>query len=278
MKAHGAKVVVVGNEKGGSGKTTVALHLAIGLMGRGMAVGSVDLDSHQQSLSRAIDNRRAWSEENGVDLSIPRHRLVESSVQDSRSVALRQDRQHLDDVLASLSEDCRIVVVDCPAGQGSLARAAHEVADVLVTPLNDSFIDLDVLLQFRAGTFEPAALGGYARMIWEAREERRRSGQNGLDWIVLRNRLSGLIDQNKKDLERLLEKIAPAMGFHLAPGLGERVIFRRLFPLGLTIFDSDEPKTALSGSRSLRAARQDIDDLIEALRGHLDIVDDAVLA
>lgn len=267
MNARGAKVVVVGNEKGGSGKTTVAVHLAIGLSVRGLSVGSVDLDAHQQSLSRYVNNRRMWCEDNAVDLAMPEFRLIEPSSQDSRSAAQRHDRQLLSDVLISLGDTCQVVVIDCPAGVGSLARAAHEMADVLVTPLNDSFMDLDPLLQFRPGCYDPLALGGYARMVWEIRDERQQAGRGPFDWIVLRNRLSGLADQNKKDMTRVLEKIAPVMGFHLAPGLGERIIFRRLFHQGLTLFDIDEPKAAIIDNHSQQAARGELDALIDLVQG-----------
>ncbi|PKU24765.1 division plane positioning ATPase MipZ [Telmatospirillum siberiense] len=278
MKAGGAKVVVVGNEKGGSGKTTIAVHLAIGLSRLGIPVGSVDLDSHQQSLTRYLSNRRMWCEEHSVHLDMPEHRLIEPSSQDSRSAARRHDLQMLNDVLAALAETCRVVIVDCPAGDGFLSRAAHERADVLVTPLNDSFVDLDPLLQFRPGSFEPLALGGYARMLWEVREERLNAGRVAFDWIVLRNRLSGLADQNKKDMTRVLEKIAPIMGFHLAEGLGERIIFRRLFHQGLTLFDSDEPKTSIIANHSLQAARNELADLIDVVCKVMDIKDDVIVA
>jgi chromosome partitioning protein len=241
------------------------MHLAIGLLQRGASVGSIDLDSHQQSLSRYLSNRRLWCLDNSVSLMAPDHRLIEPSLQDSRSAAFQQDLQSLNDALATLKSRCDIVLVDCPAGDGSLSRAAHAAADVLVTPLNDSFIDLDPLLQFRPGSFQLLALGAYFRMLWELRNERHRQGRKAFDWIVLRNRLSGLADQNKKDLSHILGKVAPIMRFHLAQGLGERIIFRRLFAQGLTLFDIDEAKTFILPSHSHEAARSELGDLLDLL-------------
>src|SRR6266567_1006192 len=54
-------VIVVGNEKGGSGKTTVAMHIAIALMKAGQRVATIDLDSRQKSLTHYIANRGAWA-------------------------------------------------------------------------------------------------------------------------------------------------------------------------------------------------------------------------
>jgi chromosome partitioning protein len=265
VKVNSAKVVVIGNEKGGSGKTTVTMHMAIGLLRRGVAVGTVDLDSHQQSLSRYLDNRMMWSEDNGVPLVLPEHRLIAPSLQDSRSAAQQEDLERLRDGLAALGRQCEIVLLDCPAGDGSLSRAAHSLADVLVTPINDSFIDLDPLLQFRPGSFQVLALGAYFRMLWEIRNERRRFGQSAFDWVVLRNRLSGLADQNKRNLAHVLERVAPIMRFLLTEGLGERIIFRQLFQQGLTLFDIDEPKTAILPTHSHEAARKELSVLLDIL-------------
>ena len=48
-------VIVVGNEKGGSGKTTLAMHVAIALLKAGQSVGIVDLDSNQHGLTRYVE-------------------------------------------------------------------------------------------------------------------------------------------------------------------------------------------------------------------------------
>ena len=44
------RVIVVANEKGGSGKSTIAMHVAIALMKRGHRVATIDLDLRQRSL------------------------------------------------------------------------------------------------------------------------------------------------------------------------------------------------------------------------------------
>ncbi len=177
MKTNSAKLIVIGNEKGGTGKTTVAMHLAVGLAYRGLSVGAIDLDSRQQSLTRYLDNRRLWCEESGISLPTPTHRVIAPSPADSRAVAETQDLQMLSDAVAAWDGQCEVIVLDCPAGDGSLARAAHHLADILVTPLNDSFVDLDPLLQFRPGSFQVLALGAYFQMLWEIRNERHQAAR-----------------------------------------------------------------------------------------------------
>jgi chromosome partitioning protein len=188
-------------------------------------------------------------------------------MQDSRSAAYQQDLQSLNDGLASLKSRCDLILVDCPAGEGALSRAAHTLSDVLVTPLNDSFVDLDPLLQFAPGKSQVVALGSYFRMLWEIRNERHREARPAFDWIVLRNRLSGLADQNKRNLTHILGKVAPIMRFYLAAGLGERIIFRQLFRQGLTLFDIDEPRTSILPTHSHEAARNELGVLLDVLCG-----------
>ena len=64
-QAGSAHVIVLGNEKGGSGKSTTALHIAVALLKAGQRVATIDLDSRQQSFTRYIANRQAWARRTG---------------------------------------------------------------------------------------------------------------------------------------------------------------------------------------------------------------------
>jgi chromosome partitioning protein len=71
-----AHVVVLGNEKGGSGKSTIAMHVAVALLAVGQRVATVDLDSRQKSFTHYIEHRRAWARRAGIDLKVPVHFCV----------------------------------------------------------------------------------------------------------------------------------------------------------------------------------------------------------
>src|SRR3977135_4655041 len=71
-------VIVVGNEKGGSGKTTIAMHIAVALMKNGQRVATIDLDSRQRTLTHYIENRRAWARRCHVDLEVPTHLTMQT--------------------------------------------------------------------------------------------------------------------------------------------------------------------------------------------------------
>ena len=258
------KIIVVGNEKGGSGKTTVAMHVAIGLLRLGFSVGTVDIDTHQRSLTRYLDNRRMWCEDHDRSLPAPRHCLIGASELDSVSAVQTEERLSLTKAIEGMG-DCAFLVLDCPGGDGQLSRFAHSLADTLITPLNDSFVDLDLLLQFRPGCFQVLDLGDYFQMLWHIRHQRRQSRQPAFDWVVVRNRLSSLVDQNKRNMVFVLEKVAPIMTFRLADGLGERIIFRQLFQQGLTVLDIDEPEVDIFHTNSHAAARGELRTLFQTL-------------
>lgn len=64
-----AHIIVVGNEKGGAGKSTVSMHVATALSRMGHKVGTLDLDLRQKTLGRYIENRNAFLTQQ--DLTLP---------------------------------------------------------------------------------------------------------------------------------------------------------------------------------------------------------------
>jgi len=257
-----AHIIVVGNEKGGSGKSTTAMHLATALVRMGHGVGCLDLDLRQQSLGRYIENRAAWSAAEGRALAIPEFRQlpdarpgVDGNPADARLHAAVED-------LAGRHD---FVLIDCPGSHTRLAQVAHTLADTLVTPLNDSFVDFDLLGRVDAATGRILGPSVYSEMVWQARQWRAAGGLRPIDWIVTRNRLGTTQMHNKRRVGDALDRLAKRIGFRVAQGFSERVIFRELFPRGLTLLDLrdvGEARLSLSGV----AARQELRDLVAALR------------
>ena len=87
-----------------------------------------------------------------------------------------------------------------------------------------------------------------------------------LDWVVMRNRIASTEAKNKKRLSLALVTLAERIGFRIAPGFGERVIFRELFPTGLTMLDLPQPGLDVSLSISHIAARQEVRELVSTLK------------
>jgi chromosome partitioning protein len=266
-----AYVVVVGNEKGGSGKSTTAIHVAIALMKSGQRVAIIDLDSRQKSLMHYVANRRLWSARHRLNLDVPECYCVE------RHDGLRADENEqaeftaFSETIAAVEHSHDFVVIDTPGTDSYLMRLAHAMADTLITPLNDSFVDFDVL-----GTVDPAtyALTGtshYAEMVRESRRQRRRVDQEATDWIVVRNRLSTLGSRNKRLLAEGLNDLGLQLGFRCAEGFAERVIYREFFPRGLTALDDiDESTLGTRPSMSHVTARQEVQALLAALKLPID--------
>jgi chromosome partitioning protein len=235
-RALSARVIVVGNEKGGSGKSTVAMHIAIALIKSGQAVATIDLDTRQKSFTHHIENRRAWARHVGRDLGMPQHFCFEQLDYPSAEEEAAGCRA-LEKTVETLAGRYGVVVIDTPGHDDYLTRVAHAMADTLITPLNDSFVDLDVLGTVDPETFRVTGTSHYADMVEEARGRRRVRYLGVTDWIVLRNRLSSLGSRNKRLVGESIQQLSQRLNFRYVDGLAERVIFREFYPRGLTAVD-----------------------------------------
>ena len=261
-----AHVIVVGNEKGGSGKSTVAMHIAVALIKAGQRVATIDLDARQQSFTHYVENRRKWAEQIGRELGIPKHLCIEEIVTSPTDEDETSGGRALTEAVGELAGEGGFIVIDTPGHNSYLMRLAHAMADTLVTPLNDSFVDLDVLAAVDPKTFSVAGISHYAQMVVEARRQRQLRGYGTTKWIVLRNRLSMLTSRNKRLVGDALQELSQRLGFQCIEGLAERVIFREFFPRGLTAVDDLEEITL--GTRptmSHATARLELESLITAL-------------
>ncbi len=255
-------VIVVGNEKGGSGKTTIAMHVAVGLLKDGQRVGTIDLDSNQRSLTHYIENRRVWANYRGIELEIPIHRCI------ARAEGARLEENEAEELatfeaaVSNFDQSVDFLVIDTPANDSYLMLLAHLIADTLLTPLNDSFLDFGTLASIDPVTREVTEGGHYAGMVCEAHRRRRLFDRSHVHWIVIRNRFSvgRLVD-------RSLDKLAMSLGFRPCDGCAERIVYRQLFPSGLTAFDSlDEATLGNRPSRLYVAAQQEVRDLYALLQ------------
>jgi chromosome partitioning protein len=266
-----AHVVVLGNEKGGSGKSTIAMHVAVALMKAGQRVATIDLDSRQQSFTHYIENRRAWGVRKRINLEVPTHHRVARA--EGPSVEANETAE-FNDFAAAISAVERthdFVVIDTPGVDSYLTRLGHSMADTLITPLNDSFVDFDVLAAVDPTTFAVTKESQYAEMVSEARRQRRTVDGGLSDWVVVRNRLSMLGSRNKKLVGEGLVELARRLGFRLADGIGERVIYREFFPRGLTALDDlDEATLGTRPNMSHVSAREEVMQLLNVLRLPLD--------
>ena len=259
-----AHIIVVGNEKGGAGKSTVSMHVATALARMGHKVGCLDLDLRQKTMGRYITNRATFMTKQGLDLPTPDyHELPEvdrASVPEGENI----NDHRLSMAVAGLEPENDFILIDCPGSHTRLSQVAHSLADTLITPLNDSFIDFDLLAHVDTDGEEITGPSVYSEMVWNARQLRARAGLSPIDWIVVRNRMGAQQMVNKEKMERVIKKLSKRIGFRTAPGFNERVIFRELFPRGLTLLDlRDLGVKGLNISNV--AARNELRGLITAL-------------
>ncbi|GKY89352.1 division plane positioning ATPase MipZ [Sinisalibacter aestuarii] len=261
-----AHIIVVGNEKGGAGKSTVSMHVATALSRMGHRVGVLDLDLRQKSFARYMANRRATMERHGLDLPTPKYRDLPEIEKSALTPGENVYDRRLSQAVAGLEVDSDFIVIDCPGSHTRLSQVAHTLADTLVTPLNDSFVDFDLLAHIDGETGKILGPSVYSEMVWNARQLRAQAGLAPIDWVVVRNRLGAQAMINKEKMGHALDELAKRIGFRTAPGFNERVIFRELFPRGLTLLDLRDVGVLGQMNISNVAARQELRDLVKALK------------
>ena len=253
--------IVFANEKGGTGKSTTAVHVAIALAYQGARVAALDLDPRQRTLHRYLENRAETERRRAINLPNAQFEVFTGDT-------LAQ----LEAQIAALSENADFLIFDTPGRDDLFARHVATEADTLVTPLNDSFVDFDLIGQVDAETFKVRKLSFYAELIWEARKKRAmttiKDSQSGgrrreMDWVVVRNRTQHTEARNMKRLDSALTELSKRVGFRIASGLSERVIYRELFPSGLTLLDKGQ--LGELGTSHL-VARQELRALLAALK------------
>jgi chromosome partitioning protein len=266
-----AHVVVLGNEKGGAGKSTIAMHVAVALLNFGQRVATIDLDLRQRSLTCYIDNRRAWAKRSGNKLAMPEHHCVPRGTTQKLDENETIEFSNFVDSLTAVEQTHDFIVVDTAGTDSHLTRLAHSMANTLITPLNDSFVDFNVLGTVDPETYAVTGESHYARMVREARQQRRLVDGALMDWVVVRNRVSVLESRNRQRIGKGIGELALRLGFRVADPLGDRVIYREFFPRGLTALDQLDEKTL--GTRptlSHVTAHKEITALVETLRLPID--------
>lgn len=259
-----AHIIVVGNEKGGAGKSTVSMHVATALARLGKRVTVMDLDLRQRSLLRYMENRQDFVKRSGIRLPCPSFQDLPEIDQATLAEGENLFDRRLAAAVEAVSPDSDFILIDCPGSHTRLSQVAHSLADTLITPLNDSFVDFDLLAKIDAKAEKIISPSVYSEMVWNARQWRAQAGLKPIDWIVVRNRVGTQRMLNKDKMAKAVTMLSKRIGFRVAPGFSERVIFRELFPRGLTLLDLRDIGIKQLNISNI-AARQEMRDLLKAL-------------
>ena len=263
LKQSNPQILVLGNEKGGAGKTTCAMHIIASALAKNYKVASIDVDSRQHTLTTYLQNRVTYNKSNNKPVAIPQHYLVKES--DASSIMGRESEERTSFLTTlSLAQNyADIIIIDTPGSYSFLSRLAHSYADIIITPINDSFLDIDVLAKINPSTFEIISPSIYSQMVWQQKIAKSERENKSIEWIVLRNRLSNIDAINKRKVAETIAKLAKRISFKQARGFSERVIYRELFLQGLTLLDLEQSEHEFKISHI--AARQELKELIDFL-------------
>jgi chromosome partitioning protein len=175
------------------------------------------------------------------------------------------------DAVSAAEHGFDFIVIDTPGSDSYLMRLAHSMADTLVTPINDSFLDFDALGTVDAATYSVTGESHYARMVRDIRRQRRRHDGGTVDWLVVRNRISTIDSRNNRMVAAGLTELSFRLGFRSVDGFTEREVYREFFPRGLTALDSLGPAgIGTDPSLAQVAARKEVTSLLLQLNLPLD--------
>ncbi len=261
-----AHIIIIGNEKGGAGKTTTSMHLITSLLHLGFKVTSMDVDCRQKSLSRYLENRAEYAKKKGLSLYLPKHFPIdENESQGKLNELIQNERNH-----------CDFLVIDTPGSNTELSSFVHSMADTIITPINDSFLDLDVIAQIEADSLKILRPSFYAQAIWEQKMEKAKRNRGEINWLVIRNRVSSVDAKNKQKMFDVLKRLSARLGFKVEMGFNERVIYRELFLQGLTLLDVKPGITDITLNLSHITAKQELNNLLRNL--NIDTLNKALAA
>lgn len=258
-------IIVVGNEKGGCGKTTTCIHIILSLLYEGLSVSSIDLDSRQKSLSLYIENRKNYMLRSGKNFPFPTHFIINLANIDSKQFNEREEKKRFLTCLEKAKLKNDIIIIDNPGNDTYLSRLALSYADTIITPINDSFVDLSVIAKIDPHDFSFKGPGIYSEVIWEAKKQKAERDKQEINWFVVRNRLSNLNAMNKVNVANALDHVKKHLGCNVTSGFSERVIYREMFLKGLSLLDVIEKNTKISTNLSHIAARQELRNLMNLL-------------
>lgn len=257
------RIIVVGNEKGGAGKSTLAIHIACALLHDGKSVAVIDLDLRQSSVANFFDRRAAWAKASDATVPMPLR-----DIEDGRMLAPlppEEAAKRLGGVIDAAAERADYVIVDTPGADTPVSREAHGRAELILTPMNDSFVDFDMLGVVDPVTLELTRPSLYAEAVWDSRKRRMMRERQSIDWLILRNRLATTEARNRRRLDERLQALSRRAGFRVGPGLRDRVIYRELFPFGLTVADLSPKVRPVPVALSHVAARQELRSVMAAM-------------
>ncbi len=252
-KAH---VIVIGNEKGGTGKSTLAMHLAVKLLSENFNVAVIDLDGRQGSLSKYIANRRNFSAKHQISLPSPVHYIFEPE-------PMENNRSEIESLIKELSLKFDAVIIDTPGSKNYLFELAHQFPHTLITPIGDSLIDLSAIADINPENGEIVRAGHYAEFVWEIKKKLAAQNLPYLNWVVCGNKVSPIRSRNKNIVFDKLENIGKLYGFRFTPGLKDRVIYKELFLDGLTVLDLNISELHRRMTMSHLAAKMELNTLTE---------------
>ena len=259
------RIIVFSNLKGGTGKSTTALSVIVGLLRQGKSVATLDLDMDQEALTRYLFNRTRFAKLTKLRIGMPEHHRFTQIDPGAENAPLSARLELLNGLVDTLTAENDYVVIDCPSLDNPLTRTVTARADVLTSPVNESFLDIDVIGEVRGTPPTVTRIGPFAEMIGAEMQRRQDEGVYPLEWIVVRNRRNPSASRHTAAIGTVLGELSKTLSFRVTDGFVDRLIFRELFLVGLSILDLRKDDPLIANNSSHRSAYEEASNLLQSV-------------
>lgn len=282
-------IIVFGNEKGGSGKTTTIMNIMVALLKKGFTVASVDIDSYQHSLSSYIQKRQHLID-SGLNILTSRHfrlidglgkkylnpKEIDNKTYSQLIIPFDSEIGFIEEKIAhtidTLSKDYQFILFDTPGSHTEISKTVHSFADIVATPINDSFLDFELLGKINPNDSNAITPGPYSAMLFDQRAKKAERSQKKIDWVVITHRLFEIDTRNQKNIDLAVHRLSKRLSFRMADGFGRREIYRASFDQGVTVLDDNVPLIkSQRGRPSIMAAITEVYMLMKDLLSNIEI-------
>lgn len=244
------KIIALGQEKGGVGKTTMSVWLADALRDKDQqTVRVMDLDSPQSALAKFYDRRRKANERLAADerdMWVPHVVPYRPSKHPTAMGRNKENFEAVKRAVRAAKEDyCDYFILDCGGNAEEKTKLGLSFAHTILSPMPAEPMSLNTYLHGwdPEDPYAEVKPGSFTKIVRSIRTARHSAGSE-IDWIVALNKRPVDAEDRDRHIEELIRSTGRKQDFthQTIPGCCLRKIYSVGYRFGLTAFSAPDPE------------------------------------